>query len=108
MEVLETGDLEEAANTLILIGSPDITWFNPDVHGTSLQRLWAFAAGFDDGPARCTSAEWLGQFPTPPAQAPAHPLGEGARKLGSPPALTPGKVDDLVKRFLQPSGGNIN
>ena len=106
--LLETGDLEEAARTLFHIGNPEFTWFNPNLHGTSLQRLLAFAAGFDDGAARCTSNEWLGQFPTPPAEAPARPLGEGARELDSPPALTPGEADDLVKRFLQPSGRDIN
>ena len=90
MDLLETGDLEETAATLLHIGNPEYTWFNPNLHGTSLQRLVAFAAGFDDGPDRCTSAEWLGQFPTPPAEAPARPLGEGARELDSPPALTPG------------------
>ena len=73
MDLLETGDLEEAAATLILIGSPDITWFSPDIHGTSLQRLFAFAAGFDDGPGRCTSTDWIQQFPTPPAAAPGAP-----------------------------------
>ena len=108
MDLLDTGDLEEAATTLFHIGNPEFTWFNPNLHGTSLQRLLAFAAGFDDGPARCNSAEWLGQFPTPPAEAPARPLGEGARELDSPPALTPGEADDLVKRFLQPSGRDIN
>ena len=108
MDLLETGDLEEAAATLLHIGNPEFTWFNPNLHGTSLQRLFAFAAGFDDGAARCTSTEWLGQFPTPSAEAPARPLWEGARELDSPPALTPGKADDLVKRFLQPSGRDIN
>ena len=108
MDLLDTGDLEEAARTLFQIGNPEFTWFNPNLHGTSLQRLLAFAAGFDDGAARCTSTEWLGQFPTSPAEAPARPLGEGARELDSPPALTPGKPDDLVKRFLQPSGRDIN
>ena len=106
MDLLETGDLEETAATLLHIGKPEFTWFNPDVHGTSLQRLLAFADGFDDGPVRCTSPDWLQQFPTPLAKAPPYPLGEGARELDSPPALTPGKVDDLVKRFLQPSGGD--
>ncbi|MDE0395345.1 MAG: Ig-like domain-containing protein [Gammaproteobacteria bacterium] len=89
MDLLETGDLEEAAATLLHIGSPEFTWFNPDLHGTSVQRLFAFATGFDHGPSRCTSTEWLGQFPTPPAEAPARPLGEGALELDSLPAVTP-------------------
>ena len=104
MDLLETGDLEEAALTLFHIGNPEFTWFNPNLHGTSLQRLLAFAAGFDDGPARCTSTEWLGQFPTPPAEAPARPLGEGAPGSACPVSSPPLLASGARSRAQAPSG----
>ncbi len=53
--LLEAGDLEEAANLLLIIGDDNLgqPWFNPNGHGTSAQRLTAFAAGFLFGVAGC-------------------------------------------------------
>jgi hypothetical protein len=61
--LLEDGDLEEAVVTLISIGDPDYTWFNPVGHGTAQQRVLAFAVGYDQGPAGCTSQAFFDAFP---------------------------------------------
>ncbi len=79
--LLETGDLEEATATLILIGDPAQTWFDPSLHGTTEQRLFAFTSGFDSGVGKCTDTEWLELFPGSPAEAPEGGLGEGAAQI---------------------------
>lgn len=54
--------LNAAAITLISAGSPQHTWFDPTIHGTSVQRLKAFADGFRY-PPNCTDPWWVGQWP---------------------------------------------
>ena len=62
-ELLEQGDLEEAVSTLFEIGSPDNTWFDPTLHGTGDQRVFAFAAGYDQGFTICINQSFLDLFP---------------------------------------------
>ena len=61
-EGLSPESLNAAALTLINIGNPQHTWFDPAVHGTAIQRLNAFTAGFLY-PPDCTDPWWLGQWP---------------------------------------------
>jgi predicted metalloprotease len=63
--LLETGDLEEAVTALINVADPDVTWLNPNEHGTPTQRVAAFAIGLQQGVAGCTSADFLIQIPSP-------------------------------------------
>ena len=62
--LLQEGDLEEAVIALFSIGSPDYTWFDPTVHGTSAQRIWAFSVGWELGAAGCTTEDFIYAFPT--------------------------------------------
>ena len=61
-EGLSPERLNAAAVTLISVGSPQHTWFDPAIHGTSVQRLKAFADGFLD-PVVCTDPAWVGRWP---------------------------------------------
>ncbi|MEQ1857611.1 MAG: neutral zinc metallopeptidase [Longimicrobiales bacterium] len=61
--LLDEGDLEEAVVALISVGDPDYTWFDPTGHGTPLQRVSAFAMGFDGGPPACTNQAFFDAFP---------------------------------------------
>jgi predicted metalloprotease len=63
--VLEPGDLDEVLNAILAVADPDDTWFDPDAHGTDVQRVVAFAIGFDGEPADCVSAGFFDLFPTP-------------------------------------------
>ncbi len=64
--LLETGDLEEAVTTLIDVGDPNISWFDPNEHGTPVQRVGAFLYGFLHGPSGCTSPDdFLRDIPSP-------------------------------------------
>lgn len=71
------------AIALITVGSPEHTWFNPDLHGTAVQRQHAFDSGFEGGPGICTDRNWLDQFPLASTDALAYPLGDGAHELDS-------------------------
>ena len=62
--VLEPGDLDEVLNAILAVADPDDTWFDPDAHGTDVQRVVAFAIGFDGEPAHCVSAGFFDLFPT--------------------------------------------
>lgn len=59
---LTKSHLEQAASAAINVGNPQYTWFDPTIHGTSIQRLKAFADGFLD-PAVCTEYWWVSQWP---------------------------------------------
>lgn len=66
--LLEPGDLEEAVQGVINAGDPASTWFDPTAHGTAVQRVLAFAIGFDEGPVACTVQNFFNLFPEPPPE----------------------------------------
>ena len=66
--LLEQGDLEEAVLGLIAAGDTSIPWFDPTGHGTAVQRVLAFAIGFDQGAAACTLQSFFDLFPEPPPE----------------------------------------
>ncbi|MCC7365455.1 MAG: neutral zinc metallopeptidase [Dehalococcoidia bacterium] len=52
--LLEEGDLDEAVTSLLAAGDPDDTpWYDPQAHGTSEERVQAFAAGMEGGVEAC-------------------------------------------------------
>jgi uncharacterized protein len=52
--LLEQGDLDEAAQSLIAAGDPAGTpWYDPQAHGSAQQRLNAFEAGLQQGVGGC-------------------------------------------------------
>lgn len=79
--LLDEGDGEEAAKTLIEIGDTTIPWFSPAGHGTAQQRLLAFLIGAVDGPAGCVQPDFFTIFPVEgeieQAAPPSNPLGSG-------------------------------
>ena len=62
--LLEERDLDEAIISLFSTGSPDETWFDPAIHGTDVERAWAFGVGWQGGGARCTSEAFIQALPT--------------------------------------------
>jgi len=56
-DLLEEGDLEEAVALLLAFGDDNLgaRWFDPNGHGTSLQRAAAFALGFLEGLVSCVN-----------------------------------------------------
>lgn len=54
---LDPGDLDEALTLTRAVGDPAGTeWSDPAAHGTSRQRLDAFASGYEDGASGCELA----------------------------------------------------
>ena len=53
---------QELVLALIAVGSPDQTWFRPDIHGTAFQRRQAFDVGHNQGANLCTDEQFLAQF----------------------------------------------
>ena len=60
---LEPEEIQEATEAIISVGSPAETWFDPNYHGTAIQRLSAFYAGFRTGPRTCMDPAWVYQWP---------------------------------------------
>ena len=63
--LLQPADEDETLEALILSGDPADTWFDPDLHGTSDQRLIAFLVGVFQGGGPCTSPDFFALFPAP-------------------------------------------
>ena len=61
--LLDEDDLGEAVTALVVVGDPQETWFDPTQHGTPQQRTVAFAIGFDQNAAGCTSNAFFDLFP---------------------------------------------
>lgn len=51
--MLDEGDADELVETMLTIGDPAETWFDPDQHGTTEQRTAALAIGATNGPWAC-------------------------------------------------------
>ena len=65
--VLQPAAQGETLDALILAGDPAATWFRPDLHGTSDDRLTAFIVGTLQGTPSCTSPSFFALF-TPPSE----------------------------------------
>lgn len=61
--ILDIDDLQQASQAVYGSGDPNFTWFDPNAHGTSFERLNAFGRGFSFGFVSCTDLLWLQQFP---------------------------------------------
>jgi hypothetical protein len=62
--LLETGDLEEAVRILVVGGDSANTWFLPNAHGTSAQRVAAATMGYQMGSSTCTAPDFLRTIPS--------------------------------------------
>lgn len=51
--LLEEGDIQELAATMLAVGDPAWTWFDPTQHGTAQQRAAALDNGFANGAWAC-------------------------------------------------------
>ena len=49
----DQGDIEEMLDAANIVGQPEGTWFDPNVHGTHAQRMLVSVLGFEAGVQWC-------------------------------------------------------
>ncbi len=88
-QLLEDGDAEVAARTLYSMGD-ELSWFDPNAHGTPEMRVAAYTRGLIKGVDGC----WGYTFPMPNNRAPTATLTKNAP---APNAISP---DQFIRSYF--------